>query len=211
MLYFQQQHMCILWKQGLHTVEWPASQRREAEAFLERCKRDPVPCAHLQHTVSACLCLCVHVILQCFGTSITYSRLASESKTSGGSVVRRLWRRVRYLCAQAAMLSAHESVAVYMHTPCSHHDVAFPFACMQMSSTHTQKSTTHPTADTRANRTDAVLPAAAHVYVLRTGITYVRLASESKTSDGSVVRELLWRFSSLCAHAARSAHVSVSV
>ena len=36
------------------------------------------------------------------GTGVTYCRLPSESKTSGGSVVRALSKRYRYLCDSAA-------------------------------------------------------------------------------------------------------------
>jgi len=44
-----------------------------------------------------------------------------------------------------------------------------------------------------------------------TGITYVRLPSESKTSGGSVVRALPSRYSPLCDSAARSQHMSLSL
>ena len=44
-----------------------------------------------------------------------------------------------------------------------------------------------------------------------TGITYVRLPSESKTSGGSVVRALLLRYRYLCDSAARSQRMSLSL
>jgi len=44
-----------------------------------------------------------------------------------------------------------------------------------------------------------------------TGITYVRLPSESKTSGGSVVRALSWRYSFLCDSAARSQRMAPSL
>ena len=52
---------------------------------------------------------------------------------------------------------------------------------------------------------------AATTHIRGTGITYVRLPSESKTSGGSVVRALSRRYRCLCDSAARSQRMSLSL